>query len=68
MHDQGASTPREVLPITYDGLYGDWHHSKGISFSGFRYVKGLENLSFWSVKRPKGLTNVFHGCEKTLFF
>ena len=58
VHVQGASTPRKVLPITYDGLYGKWHHSKGISFSGFRYMKGLENLSFWSVKRPKGLTNV----------
>ena len=72
MHDQGASTPRQVLPITCDGLYGDWHHSKEISFfRGFRCVKGWENLSLWSVKRPKELTNVFHGCEKskkTLFF
>ena len=66
MHVQGASTPREVLPKTYDGLHGDWHHSKGISFSGFRYMKGLENVSFWSVKRPKGLKkNVFHGFEKS---
>ena len=28
-------------------------------------MKGWENLSFWSVKRPKGLTTVFHGCEKS---
>ena len=26
--------------------------------------KGYENLSFPSVKRPKGLTNAFYGCEK----
>ena len=26
--------------------------------------KGYENLSFPSVKRSKGLTNAFYGCEK----
>ena len=27
-------------------------------------MKGWGNLSSWSVKRPKGQTDAFYGCEK----
>ena len=29
-----------------------------------KYIKGQRNLSFWSVKRPKRLTDAFFGCGK----
>ena len=38
--------------------------SKGVLFLGFRHMKGLGNLSFWSVKGPNGLTDASHGREK----
>ena len=37
---------------------------KRVRIYRLKYTKGYENLSFWSVKRPEGLTNAFHGCEK----
>ena len=38
---------------------------KGVPFSGFRYMKGQGNLSFGSVKGPKGLTDEFYGFIKS---
>ena len=43
----------------------------GISPVKVYIMNGLGNLSFWSLKRPNGLTNAFYGCgrvEKTLWF
>ena len=37
---------------------------KRVRIYRLKYTKGYENLSFWSVKRPEGLTNAFYGCEK----
>ena len=37
---------------------------KRVRIYRLKYIKGHENLSFWSVKRPEGLTNAFYGCEK----
>ena len=37
---------------------------KRVGICWLKYIKGYENLSFRSIKRPKGLTNAFYGCEK----
>ena len=37
---------------------------KRVGIYWLKYIKGYENLSFRSVKRPEGLTNAFYGCEK----
>ena len=44
----------------YNGLYRE-APPKGVPFAGFRYIKGWGNLSFGSVKGPKGLTDEFYG-------
>ena len=44
---------------------------KGASFSGCRYMKGQGNLSFGSLKGPKGLSDEFlwlYKVEKTFYF
>ena len=37
---------------------------KRVGIYWLKYIKGYENLSFRSVKRPEGLTNAFYGWEK----
>ena len=37
---------------------------KRVEIYWLKYIKGYENLSFRSVKRPEELTNAFYGCEK----
>ena len=37
---------------------------KRVGIYWLKYIKGYENLSLRSVKRPEGLTNAFYGCEK----
>ena len=50
-----------VLPImAYMGKF----RPKGVPSTGCRYVKGWGNLSFGSVKGPKGLTDKFYSFTK----
>ena len=37
---------------------------KGSGFHTWKYMNGYGNVSFRSVKGPKGLKDAFHGCEK----
>ena len=75
----GGGGVGEVLPLM---AYTERLHLKGMSFQGFRYVKGkgfynlkhMEwngTLSLHSVNRPKRANNALSGCEKveeTLWF
>ena len=65
----GGGTP-------YDGQYGEASPERSIFFRPyvcervgislvFKYIKGKGNLSFGSVKGPKGLTDEFCRCIKS---